>query len=154
MKFAKMTLICICLTGMMLGCGNDQNETQSDSQGEPNHLAVQHLLIAFKGSGARPSVTRTQEEAKTLAFALFERAKSGEDFDVLVKEFTDDSPPGIFKMSNTGITPDRSKQEYERRQLVPAFGDVGFTLKTGEVGIAIYDPVSSPYGWHIIKRIE
>lgn len=147
----SMTLILVLLMAVLFGCSQEKADNQG---GEPDHLAVQHLLIAFEGSIPKASVTRTREEAKTLAFALFERAKSGEDFDALVKEFTDDSHPGIYKMSNTGIRPDKSQQEYGRGELVPAFGDVGFGLKKGEIGIASYDAASSPFGWHIIKRIE
>jgi parvulin-like peptidyl-prolyl isomerase len=38
--------------------------------------------------------------------------------------------------------------------MVAAFGDVGFQLEVGEVGMAVYDPVKSKYGWHIIKRLK
>jgi parvulin-like peptidyl-prolyl isomerase len=38
--------------------------------------------------------------------------------------------------------------------MVPAFGNVGFSLAPGEIGMAEYDPRTSPYGWHIIKRLE
>jgi parvulin-like peptidyl-prolyl isomerase len=38
--------------------------------------------------------------------------------------------------------------------MVPAFGDVGFTLRVGEIGLAPHDPTTSPFGWHVIKRIE
>jgi parvulin-like peptidyl-prolyl isomerase len=38
--------------------------------------------------------------------------------------------------------------------MVPAFGNVGFALKVGEIGIADYDPHTSPFGWHIIKRLK
>ncbi|MEM6570705.1 MAG: peptidylprolyl isomerase [Planctomycetota bacterium] len=43
---------------------------------------------------------------------------------------------------------------YARTGMVPAFGDVGFSLKVGEVGFAVYDPQTSKYGYHIIKRVE
>lgn len=41
-----------------------------------------------------------------------------------------------------------------RDGMVPAFGDVAFSLEVGEVGLAPYDAKSSPFGWHIIKRLE
>jgi foldase protein PrsA len=94
------------------------------------------------------------EEARVLAEELFERAKSGEDFDALVKEYTDDSHPGIYKMSNFGIPADEANGVYARDRMVAAFGDVGFPLKVGEIGLASYDPQKSKYGWHIIKRLE
>jgi parvulin-like peptidyl-prolyl isomerase len=56
-------------------------------------------------------------------------------------------------MSNSGVAP-LSADEYSRDKMVPAFGNVGFTLQVGEIGIADYDPATSPYGWHIIKRVN
>lgn len=41
-----------------------------------------------------------------------------------------------------------------RDELVPAFGDIGFKLEVGEIGLATYDETTSKYGWHIIKRVE
>jgi hypothetical protein len=38
--------------------------------------------------------------------------------------------------------------------MVPAFGDVGFRITVGEVGLADYDAKASPFGLHIIKRIK
>jgi hypothetical protein len=121
---------------------------------EPDRVAVQHILISFKGSIPKPSVTRTREEAQKLAQEVFERAKKGEDFDALVKQYTDDEYPGIYRMSNIGITPDPGKQEYSRAGMVKGFGDISFSLEVGGIGMAEYDPQKSKYGWHIIKRIE
>ncbi len=121
---------------------------------EPDRVAVQHILISFKGSIPKPSVTRTKDEAQKLAQEVFERANKGEDFDSLVKQYTDDEYPGIYRMSNKGITPDQSKQEYPREGMVKGFGDVGFSLPVGGIGMAKYDSQKSKYGWHIIKRIE
>jgi len=121
---------------------------------EPDRVAVQHILIAFKGSIPKEDVIRTRPEAELLAKEIFERAKKGEDFDALVKEYTDDEYPGIYKMSNIGIDPDKSKEEYSRARMVKAFGDVSFKLGVNDIGLAEYDPETSKYGWHIIKRIE
>jgi foldase protein PrsA len=121
---------------------------------EPDRVAVQHILISFKGAIPKPTVTRTREEAQKLAQEVFERAKKGEDFDALVKQYTDDEYPGVYRMSNTGVTPDPSKQQYSRAGMVKGFGDVSFSLPVGGIGMAEYDPLKSKYGWHIIKRIE
>lgn len=121
---------------------------------EPDRVAVQHILISFKGAIPKPTVTRTREEAQKLAQEVFERAKKGEDFNSLVKQFTDDEYPGVYRMSNIGITPDPAKEEYPRAGMVKAFGDVGFSLPVDGIGMAQYDPKESKYGWHIIKRIE
>ncbi len=124
-------------------------------QAEPERISVQHILIAFRGSlPGDNKVTRSMGEAEKLAQQIFERAKAGEDFDAMVKTYTNDAYPGIYKMANRGVEPDRSKQEYSRARMVKAFGDVGFSLAVGEVGLAVYDPATSKYGWHIIKRLE
>jgi peptidyl-prolyl cis-trans isomerase C len=124
------------------------------AQAEPERVTVQHILIAFKGSLPDPKVTRSKEEAEKIALQIFERAKAGEDFAAMVKMYTNDSYPGIYKMTNKGVMPDKSKQEYSRTGMVKAFGDVGFSLEVGGVGLAVYEPATSKYGWHIIKRLE
>jgi hypothetical protein len=122
---------------------------------EPERVTVQHILLAFKGSiPGDQKVTRSREDAERLALQIFERAKAGEDFAAMVRMYTNDSYPGIYKMTNTGVMPDKSKQEYSRTGMVPAFGDVSFGLDVGGVGLAVYDPARSKYGWHIIKRLE
>ncbi|HMA55051.1 MAG TPA: peptidylprolyl isomerase [Acidobacteriota bacterium] len=122
---------------------------------EPEHVVVQHILIAFRGSLPNDQkVTRSRADAEKLALQVFERAKAGEDFDAMVKTYTNDSYPGIYKMSNRGIPPDRSKGEFSRTGMVKAFGDVSFGLEVGGVGLAVYDPATSKFGWHIIKRLE
>jgi len=125
---------------------------QSQPAAEPEHIQVQHILIAFAGKLPGKQVTRTQEEAKTLAYEILERARKGEDYDALVVKYTDDSAPGLYGMSNLNVTP--ASGEYPRNRMVAAFGDVGFKLKVGEIGIADYDAKTSPYGYHIIKRVK
>lgn len=122
---------------------------------EPDRVTVQHILISFKGSAIqKPEVTRSQEEAEALAREIFERAKKGEDFDTLVKEYTDNSHPGVYSMCNIDIVPDENADEYPRAGMVRAFGDVSFSLAVGEIGKTEYDPDTSKYGWHIIKRLK
>ena len=41
-----------------------------------------------------------------------------------------------------------------REKMVPAFGDVGFSLAPGAVGLAMYDTSTSPFGYHVIRRLE
>jgi parvulin-like peptidyl-prolyl isomerase len=117
---------------------------------EPERITLQHILISFAGSGTR--ATRSKEEAEKIAGETLARANSGEEFGDLVKTVTDDSFPGIYRLCNTGVAPQGS-DEYRRGGMVAAFGDVGFALDVGEIGMSTFDPKSSPYGWHIIKRL-
>lgn len=129
-------------------------------EGALETVEVQHLLVAFQGTiPEKKEITRSREEAKALAESLLERAKSGEDFDALVKEFTDDQHPGIYRMSNFWSKPDMSPEVtadklFPRSMMVTSFGDVAFSLEVGEIGLAEYDADHSKYGWHIIKRIR
>jgi len=118
----------------------------------PQHVQVQHILIGFVGSVPGKAITRSKEEAKTLAYQILERARKGEDFDELVRKYTDDSPPGIYGMAGAGVAP--AAGEYSRGGMVPAFGNVGFSISPGNIGIADYDATASPFGWHIIKRLK
>lgn len=118
----------------------------------PAHITVQHILIGFAGSVPGKGITRTQDEAKKLAYEVLARARKGESFDALVQQYTDDAPPGIYAMANTGVS--KSTDEFQREQMVPAFGNVGFNISVGNIDIADYDPQTSPYGWHVIKRLK
>ena len=122
-----------------------------------NLIKVQHILI---GVGPRFGGAEPAEAEKRAAQILEELAAAGgENFDELVKKHTNDAYPGIYSMILEG-NPDRNNLVFRRDQMVAAFGDVGWKLQVGEVGISPYDPRppagkgTSYYGLHIIKRIE
>lgn len=158
----------VCLSGLLLlgtaalmtaGCGKDPAgppQAPADTLVEPDHVVVQHLLVGFAGSVPGKDIDRSRGAARGLAYALWEQARTGADFDELVRLNTDDSAPGIYGMSNLGVPPIPGAEppEYPRSGMVPAFGNVGFRLRVGEYGLAEYDPHDSPYGWHIIKRLR
>jgi parvulin-like peptidyl-prolyl isomerase len=115
-------------------------------------VQVQHILIGFTGSVPGKMISRSKEDAQKLAYEILDRARKGEDYDELVRKYTDDSPPGIYGMAENGVAP--APGEYPRNGMVPAFGNVGFSISPGNIGIADYDPKASPFGWHIIKRLK
>jgi len=128
---------------------------------QPDHVVIQHILIGFEGSVPGKNITRTKEAARALAAEVYARAQKGEDFDALVKQYTDDSAPGIYALANTDVPIAPLKpgtkargHEYPRGGMVKSFGDVGFSLKVGEIGMAEYDHANSKFGWHIIRRLE
>jgi len=114
-------------------------------------IEVQHILVGFTGSVPGKTITRTKEDAAKLAQELLAIAKKGDDFTALVKKYTADSAPGIYKMCDAEQVP---KGFYSRYGMVKAFGDVSFSLKPGEIGMAEWSAADSPYGWHIIKRLQ
>jgi len=119
---------------------------------EPDVVVVQHVLISFKGKIPGKQIERTKKEAQALAEELLSRANSGEDFDELVKQYTDDRYPGIYKMANRGLP--SPPDGFSREKMAPRFGDVSFRLRVGEIGLADYHATLCPYGWHLIKRLE
>lgn len=137
-----MTLVFFCL---VLAASPAQGE-------EPDKIVVQHILIAFKKSVRNKPQERTKQQAKALAHQLLDRAEAGEEFDALVKEFTNDAYPGIMIVTNAGAP--RVAGGRTRSELVGKFGDLAFRLDVGELGVANYHATYAPYGWHVIKRLE
>jgi hypothetical protein len=70
----------------------------------------------------------------------------------MVKQYTSDSYPGIYKLTNRDAP--IMGGAYQRKEMASRFGDVAFDLEIGEVGLASYSVTGSPYGWHLIKRLE
>lgn len=160
-KLLSLALACglvlgACQSGKESAGGQKQEGGQqaATQRVEPDYIVVQHILIGFQGSLPGKPVSRTREEAGTLAEEILKRAKGGEDFDALVRQYTDDQAPGIYAMANNGVAPKPGVQMFQRGGMVKGFGDVGFSLDVGQIGMCGYDAKESPYGWHIVKRIE
>lgn len=135
--------------------GSSGARPEKMANGEPSVITVKHVLISFAGA-ERSEQKRTREEAQKLAYEILGRAKSGEDFDKLMKEFSNDPGEGTYTLVNHGLKADETAKpmEFDRSGMVPAFGDVGFRIQVNEVAVAEHDPKSSPFGWHVIKRTK
>lgn len=155
-------LIVISFFLVLTGCSGEKGgedkadaaSTANQQADEPEAVTVQHILIAYTGSVSGKKIERDKEEAARVADFVYRKALEGEDFGALVEQYTDDTAPGIYKMVNFGVPGDMGQDIYARAQMVAAFGDIGFPLAVGDIGMAAYDAKTSPFGWHIIKRIE
>ena len=154
MRLIRILVLLIAALSVTWGCQSKEQSEEKTEAPEPEYITVQHILVGFQGSVRGKNITRSQESAAELAQKVYEMAKSGKDFGQLVQEFTDDAYPGIYKMANFGVPADMNQKIFARERMVRAFGDVGFPLAVGEDGMAEYDPQASPFGWHIIKRVE
>ncbi len=116
-------------------------------------VRVQHILIAFQGSLPHKKVERSFEEAEKLAKDLLERAKKEpEKFEDLVRAYSDDQVPGIYEMVDFGEFP--NEKQHSRASMVVGFGDLAFQLQPNQIALLSYDSKRSPYGFHVLKRIQ
>jgi peptidyl-prolyl cis-trans isomerase NIMA-interacting 1 len=107
-----------------------------------DQIGASHILVAYQGATrAKPTVTRTKEDARKLAQSLADRARQpSTDFAQLAREASD-GPTGI----EGGALP-----KFGRQQMVKPFSDAAFALQPGQIS----DVVETNFGFHIIKRTE
>ncbi|HMI93358.1 MAG TPA: peptidylprolyl isomerase [Polyangiales bacterium] len=109
--------------------------------GGPSSISARHILIAYKGAQrAAPEVTRSRDEARTLAQQVATDARAGKDWQALWKEHSNE--PGGGEGGSLGT--------FGRGQMVPAFEQVAFELGVGEIS----DVVETPFGFHVIERLK
>jgi len=149
-KATTLLLVFALMLALPAFAGKAKKE-KTKKNNNPDTVTVQHVLISFEGRLQKP-IERNKKAALDLAWEIVDRAEAGEDFDALVQEYTDDSHPGIYTMTNRGVP--KPKGLYGRDDMAVSFGDVSFRLDVGEIGMAKFHPDLSPFGYHVIKRLE
>ncbi|MDB6018410.1 MAG: Peptidylprolyl isomerase [Pedosphaera sp.] len=108
---------------------------------QPEMVRASHILIGTMDPATHAELPEDQKKAKLKqAQALLKRARDGEDFTKLAKEFSED--PGVKQ--NDG------EYKFPRGQMMPEFEAAAFSLKTNQIS----DIVTTSYGYHIIKLSE
>lgn len=103
------------------------------------HVRVQHIVVGYAGAH-ESTATRSEDEARALLVRAQERLAAGESFDALAAELNED--PSRASSGHLG--------GFGRGQMVPAFEEVAFGLAPGETS----DIVRTPYGLHLVRRLE
>lgn len=109
------------------------------SDDEARTITVQHILLktyAMDGTGKKIEYTqKAKEDACNTAYEVWEKAVEGEDFDELIRHYSED---------------DKSTYSFGKGEMDPAFEKAAFNLGTGEIS----DVVETEFGYHIIKCIS
>jgi peptidyl-prolyl cis-trans isomerase C len=108
---------------------------------QPESVRASHILFSTRDSATQQEVSEEKKAAKKkLAEDVLKRARGGEDFAKLAKEYTDD--PGS---KETG-----GEYTFPRGRMVPEFEATAFALSPGQIS----DLVTTQFGYHIIKLSE
>jgi len=112
------------------------DEVLREAYKEPVSASVRHILLSTQGQNSEEKAeTRKKMEG------ILKRARSGEDFSELAKEYSED--PGSKERGGL-------YENFSRGQMVPAFDEAAFTEPVG----SITDIVETQFGYHIIKILD
>ena len=107
----------------------------------PEMLRASHILFSTVDPLTRQELSEDQKTEKWQQMEkILERARKGEDFAALAKEFSDD----------TASKEAGGEYTFARGKMVPEFEKTAFSLKTNEVS----DIITTQFGYHIIKLHE
>lgn len=102
-------------------------------------MAASHILVAYQGAmGAKPTVTRSKEEARTRAEEVRGKVLAGEDFAALARLYSDD--PKAKAGGALG--------SFEPGAMQKSFEDAVLALPVGGVSPL----VETPFGFHVVRR--
>ena len=101
-------------------------------------IKVAHIMKMFPQQATEETIAKL----KLSADSIWQKATSGSDFAELAKKYSDDKQSSAEGGILNWFTPNN---------MVPSFAEAAFALKNdGDISPVI----STPYGWHIIKRLE
>lgn len=99
----------------------------------PKTVEARHILIEVDAQAGPEDVAK----AKARIESILQKAKDGQDFAELAKQFSEG--PSKDQGGYLGT--------FRREAMVKPFSDKAFAMKAGEIS----DPVKTQFGWHIIK---
>lgn len=107
-----------------------------DKREAVGNIKVAHILIS-----SDPELSKTEDPEGRIK-EIYSKIKKGASFEEMAAQFSDDTKTS----SSGGVLP-----TFGVGRMVPEFAEEAFSLKNdGDIS----KPIATPYGWHIIKRIN
>lgn len=118
----------------------EENPNQFEA---PEQVRVAHILVSTREKDGSEMTDAKKKEQRKLADDILKRAKGGEDFGKLARDYSDD--PGA-KENSGEIRP------FPRgtRQIPPEFEAAAFSQDANKIS----DVIATQFGYHIIKTLE
>ena len=108
---------------------------------QPEMVRASHILLGTRDSATGTELPEDKKQAKRKQMDdLLKRARGGEDFAKLAKEYSED--PGSKDQGG--------EYTFPRGKMVPPFESAAFSLNTNQIS----DIVTTQFGYHIIKLSE
>jgi peptidyl-prolyl cis-trans isomerase C len=118
---------------------NDTNNAAKFEQGEK--VRASHILLMTQDPKTKQELSQANKDAKRKTIeGLLKRAKAGEDFARLAREYSED--PGSKDKGG--------EYTFSHGEMTPEFESTAFALKPNEIS----DIITTPFGYHIIKLSE
>ncbi|NLL06513.1 MAG: peptidylprolyl isomerase [Clostridiaceae bacterium] len=119
---------------------SDIKKEYEDNKDNYDKVVVKHILISTQDQATGQSLSEEEiAQKRKLAEEILNKAKSGEDFEAMVKEYSED--PGSIEQGGQYI--------FGRGQMVPEFEEWSYNAKEGDMDI-----VQTSYGFHIMNFIR
>jgi peptidyl-prolyl cis-trans isomerase C len=108
---------------------------------QPETVRAAHILLATRDLATNQELTLDKQKAqRDLIEALLKRARAGEDFGKLAKDFSQD--PGSKERNGEYV--------FARGQMAMEFETAAFAMRPNQIS----DVVTTKYGYHVIKVLE
>jgi peptidyl-prolyl cis-trans isomerase SurA len=110
----------------------------TDKRSSRGEILAAHIMVKSPKDGSE----QDKKNAETKINEIYTKLKAGEKFEDLARQFSDDK-----QTSDNG----GQLQPFKSGRLPKSFEDAAFALKAnGDFST----PVETPYGWHIVKRLD
>lgn len=111
-------------------------ESNRETFGSDEEIRVRHILFLVPRGASQEDVLKIKEKAEV----VLKKAGSGEDFEVLAREYSEG--PSASSGGDLGF--------FRKSDMVKEFSSAAFALKKDEISSLVL----SPFGFHIIKLLD